>query len=103
MPEKLKYRRHGPVRVSVVRWDRVLGKLLGHLSIKGEDSWALRDFIANRILRSGFSDLRASEIEAELDAQLEPRLFCSVTNKEKWRRELETLSRSEKYFGDTFD
>jgi hypothetical protein len=46
----------GNHQVSVVYCPAILGNRLGHLSQDGPDSWALRDFLTNQMLRNTRAD-----------------------------------------------
>ena len=78
----------------------ICGNRLAYLSHKGDFSWALRDFITGRILRSGKSDLTLRDIEAQVTYSERP-VYRSVERKNEWTRELVTSSQRE--FGNSYD
>lgn len=96
----MNYTSHGTARVSIVACPELLGKRLGHLATKGEYSWALRDFIAAKILRSGDSPLTLSEIEAHVTESWFP-TYRAVQRSIEWAKELERLSVA--HFGQEYD
>lgn len=94
------YATHGTARVAIIDCPNMLGRRLGHFTTKGEYSWALRDFITGMMLRSGFSHLTLSQIEALVASSQFP-IYRSVQRKEEWTAELEQLSRI--HFGNKYD
>lgn len=96
----MNYASHGTARVSIVACTELLGHRLGHLATKSEFSWALRDFITNRILRSTQSPLTLSEIEALVEQSRYP-TYRAVQRSGEWAKELERLSQA--HFGQDYD
>lgn len=96
----MNYTSHGVAKVAIVSSPELFGKRLGHLATKGEYSWALRDFITGRILRSGDSSLTLSEIEALVTGS-QFAAYRAVQRANEWALELETLSRAQ--FGQEYD
>jgi hypothetical protein len=96
----MNYTAHGTARVSIVAAPELFGKRLGHLATKGEYSWALRDFITGKILRSGDSALTLSDIEAMVVDSWYPK-YRAVQRSREWATELEQLSIA--HFGDAYD
>ncbi len=98
MPVAIPFEQHGTCQVALVALERYLGKRHVHYSktLGEEESWALRDYTNNLILRSGQSPLTASEIEAEVTHPVEP-AYRSVEQKERWKKDCKEAS--EKAFG----
>ena len=92
---------HGTACVTVVAIPKICGKRLVHLSSKGEFSWAIRDCIVEKMLRSGDSKLTLSQIHALITHSEPDPAYRSVGRKDEWARELEALSR--KHFGGQYD
>lgn len=91
---------HGTARVSVVAIPQYCNNRLVFLSEKGEYSWAIRDFITGKILRSGDSTLKLSDIEACVTYSEKP-VYRSVGRTTEWSSELAASSARE--FGAKFD
>ena len=96
----MNYVSHGVAKVAIVSSPELFGKRLGHLATKGEYSWALRDFITGRILRSGDSPLTLSQIEAFVTGS-QFATYRAVQRATEWAEELELLSRAQ--FGQEYD
>lgn len=86
--------------MAIVACPAICGNRLAYLSQKGEYAWALRDFIAGRILRSGKSEMTLPDIEALVTYSEKP-VYRSVERKNEWTRELVTSSQRE--FGTAYD
>jgi hypothetical protein len=100
MQSRLRYSTHGTAHVAVVACPTICGNRLIHLSQKNDFSWALRDYIANVILRSGKSEMTLSDIEARVTYSEKP-TYRSVDRKSEWARELAASSQS--HFGSKYD
>ena len=96
----INYASHGTARVAVVACPHLVGNRMVLLSTKGEYSWAIRDYIAGAMLRSGNSRLTLSEIEADI-AYSEKPAYRSVNRNAEWARELEQSSKG--YFAKRYD
>ena len=86
--------------MSIVEIPKYFGARLVYLSWKGEYSWAIRDFIAGEILRSGHSSLTFSDIEAEIGESEKP-VYRSVDREKEWTAELDESSK--RMFGTKYD
>lgn len=100
MQPPIQYAIHGTAHVAIVACPTICGNRLAYLSQKGDWSWALRDFITGRILRSGKSEMTLREIEALVTYSEKP-VYRSVERKTEWTRELVSSSRRE--FGANYD
>src|SRR5689334_4291193 len=100
MPAPVQYAVHGTARVAIVACPTICGNRLAYLSHKGDFSWAIRDFITGRILRSGKSDLTLHDIEAQVTYSERP-VYRSVERKSEWTREL--VNSSQREFGNSYD
>ena len=91
---------HGNCQVALIAVEKLLGKRVVHYSktLGEEESWALRDYDNNLILRSGASLLTASEIEAEV-VFAEECSYRSVEHKLRWQRDCKDAA--ERHFGPT--
>jgi hypothetical protein len=106
---KINYTQRTPHGLAVVKAPEILGKRLGYLTIRlensvpGYDSWALRDFIGGVMLRCGDSPNSLPEIEALVEGQDFPVPSLSVQAKDfaKWRQHLAACSK--KVFGTEYD
>jgi hypothetical protein len=96
----ISYAVHGTARVAIIAIPEICGNRLVYLSQKGEYSWAIRDFITGRILRSGDSELTLSEIEALVRYSEKP-VYRSVDRRKEWTAEL--VASSEREFGPKYD
>jgi len=100
MQAAIQYAVHGTARVAIVACPAICGNRLAYLSQKGDCSWAIRDFITGRILRSGKSEMTLTDIEALVTYSEKP-AYRSVERKNEWRREL--VSSSQREFGSSYD
>src|SRR5262249_34552037 len=94
---EIPYVSRGQFQVVVVALDG-LGKRHFHFTrVAGEEeSWALRDYQNDMILRSGPSSLTASQIEARVTHAARPALR-STERKAQWAADLKQIS--ERHFG----
>lgn len=91
---------HGPSDVAIVACPTLIPNRLLHLSVKGEFSWALRDYIGGMMLRSGDSELTFTNLESLITYSEKPP-YRSVNRTNEWREELIGSSRRE--FGARYD
>ncbi len=96
----INYAAHGTAKVAVVAIPSLVNNRLVYVSQKGEYSWAIRDFIAGEMLRSGDSEMTLTQIEA-LVTYSEKGPYRSVNRTNEWRQELIGSSRRE--FGAKYD
>lgn len=90
------FEQHGNCEVALVALEGVLGKRFVHFSktFGEEESWALRDYANDLILRSGASALTASEIEAEVTHAAKA-AYRSVEQKPRWARDCKDAAERE--------
>lgn len=92
--EAIHFEIRGQCYVALVALERLLGKrhVLFSKTMGEEESWAIRDFINGQILRSGASNLTASQIEAEVTHSARQIPFRSVEAKERWAEDCKVAS-----------
>ena len=106
---QINYANHGRYRVSVIQSPKILGNRLGYLSMQGDESWAIRDYIGGVMLRSGDGvitavsgkELTLVEIEAVVDDSWSDVPQRAVGRTNEWTGDLEF--RSKNIFGKNYD
>lgn len=90
------FEQHGNCQVALIALEGVLGKRFVHYSktFGEEESWALRDYANNLILRSGASALTASDIEVEVTHAAKAK-YRSVEQKPRWVHDSKEAAESE--------
>ena len=90
------FEQHGNCQVALIALEGVLGKRFVHYSktFGQEESWALRDYANDLILRSGASALTASDIEAEVTHAAKAK-YRSVEQKSRWGHDCKAAAESE--------
>lgn len=89
---------HGPCRVVLIALKGDYPKRVCHYTKTSgqENSWAIRDYLTEQIVRSGDSTMTASQIEALIDYAEKP-AFRSVNLIPLWRADCQGAS--ERHFG----
>lgn len=90
------FEQHGNCQVALVALQGVLGKRFVHYSktFGEEESWALRDYANDLILRSGASTLTASDIESEVTHAAKAK-YRSVEQKMRWTHDCKEAAETE--------
>ncbi len=98
MPVNIEFETRGKFLVSIVALGKLFGKrfLLYTKTAGQEESWALRDYQHDLILRSDSSPLLASDIEQKISHSVRPP-HRSTAQKVRWSQELKRMA--EEHYG----
>ena len=98
MPANIPFENHGACSVALIAIKSHPNRVYHYSKTSGqEESWALRDYIAQEILRSGDSAMTASEIENLVDDYSEEPAYRSVKLITRWKADCQAAS--ERHYG----
>ncbi len=91
MPVVIPFRNHGKYEVALIALKGHPRRFYHYSKTAGEEeSWAVRDYLSGKMIRSGDSRLTASQIEALVE-QAEPPAYRSV-NHAGWKDDCQAAS-----------
>lgn len=93
MPVHIPFENHGRCSVALITLKKHPKRLYHYSKASGQqESWALRDYVTQEILRSGESEMTASEIENLVDNFAEKPAYRSVKLVARWKADCRASS-----------